>query len=149
VLLLRESGVQVSGITTQEIREGRQRLGFAIEGISTGEKRVLAHMHFPGPPRVGKYGVDVAALEDISLPELEPGSGVVVVDELGSMELISETFVNAVAALFDGDVPVVSTVHVRKHPFTDRLKRRDDIELILLSKANRDDMPEQIAKRLL
>jgi nucleoside-triphosphatase len=73
----------------------------------------------------------------------------VVVDELGSMELISETFVDAVAALFDGDASVVSTVHARKHPFTDRLKRRDDIELILLSKANREDLPERIAKRLL
>ena len=148
VHLLRERGVRVSGITTQEIRESGGRLGFAIEAISSGEKGVLAHIDFPGPPRVGKYGVDLAALEDISLPELKRGSDVVVIDELGRMELASAAFVDAVADLFDSAVPVAATVQAKTQPFTDTLKSRDDIELIRLTTANRDTIPEEIARRL-
>jgi nucleoside-triphosphatase len=147
VHLLRERGIQVSGITTQEIREGGKRLGFAIEAVSSKENGVLAHIDFPGPPRVGRYGVDVAALEDVSIPELERDSDAVVIDELGSMELASAAFVDAVAAVFDGDVPVVATVHAKNQAFTDGLKRRDDVELIRLTKGNRDVIPEQIARR--
>jgi nucleoside-triphosphatase len=147
--VLRSSGGAVSGITTEEIRAGGARRGFAIEGISTGERAVLAHVDRPGPPAVGRYGVDVDALERIALPELSTDAGVIVIDELGKMELASDSFCDAVAALFEKDVSVVATVHAFKHPFTDELKGRADIELIRLSKANRDALPDEIAGRLL
>jgi nucleoside-triphosphatase len=73
---------------------------------------------------------------------------VVVIDELGKMELASEALVNAVSQLFDGDADVVATVHARKHAFTDELKGRDDTELIRLTRENRDGLPEEIAERL-
>ena len=146
---LRSAGLSLAGFLTEEIRERRLRVGFRIETFDGG-RGVLAHVDLPGPPRVGKYGVDLEAFERLALPALEPpAGGVTVIDELGKMELASERFREAVTALLDADVPLVATVHVFRHPFTDELKRRTDVDLIRLSKANRDELPDALAARIL
>src|SRR5919108_670065 len=107
VKLLEGRGISVSGFTTEEIREGRRRVGFRVESAS-GDRAVLAHVDLPGPPRVGRYGVDLEAFERLALPALEPQEdGVAIVDELGKMELASAGFRDAVVALFDSDLPLV------------------------------------------
>src|ERR671922_1243146 len=67
---LRAADVSLRGFTTEELREGRRRVGFAVETFA-GERATLAHVDLPGPPRVSKYGVDVAAFERVALPALE------------------------------------------------------------------------------
>lgn len=125
--LLRERGVPVTGFTTEEIREGGRRVGFALE-TAAGERGTLAHVRLPGPPRVGKYGVDLETLERLALPALRPAGGAVaIVDELGKMELASGSLRAAFERLLEGEQPVVATVHAHRHPFTDRLKARRDI----------------------
>jgi nucleoside-triphosphatase len=146
---LRAAGLPIAGFVTEEIREGRARVGFRVESFA-GERGVLAHVSLSGPPRVGKYGVDLEAFERVALPALEPPTGgATVIDELGKMELASAPFRDAVTALFTADVPIVATVHAFRHPFTDELKRRAGVELIRLSKANRDELPDALAERLL
>jgi nucleoside-triphosphatase len=145
---LRGAGVPLAGFVTEEIREGRTRVGFRIETFS-GERGVLARIELPGPPRVGKYGVDLEAFERIALPALvPPAGGVTIVDELGKMELASARFRDAVTGLLDTDAPLVATVHAFRHPFTDELKRRPGVELVRLTRANRDDLPDALAARL-
>jgi nucleoside-triphosphatase len=141
--------VPVSGFLTREIREGRRRSGFRIE-TADGKQGTLADVGYRGPPRVGKYGVDLEEFERIALPALEetPEGGVVVIDELGKMELASKPFRDAVAALFEADTHVVSTVHAHRHPFTDELKRRADVEVQRVTRGNRDALPEQIRSTL-
>jgi nucleoside-triphosphatase len=94
--------------------------------------------------------VDLAALERVALPALrEPGAGgVVVVDELGRMELASAAFRAAVVELLGRDVAVVATVHRARHRFTDALKRRPDIRVVRVTEATRDGLPEQLVDRL-
>jgi nucleoside-triphosphatase len=147
--LLRDEGIPVGGFTTEEIREGRRRVGFAVETAS-GERGILAHVDLPGPPRVSKYGVDLEGFEALALPALSNPDprGVVVVDELGKMELASEAFRKAVTDLFEADVAVVATVHLFRDPFTDRLKRRPDVEVIRLTRADREDLPGRLVHRL-
>jgi nucleoside-triphosphatase len=148
VELLRAGGVPTTGFTTEEIREGRRRVGFRVQAID-GPPATLAHVTFPGPPRVGKYGVDLEAFENVALPALErPKEGVVVIDELGKMELASARFREAVTALWDHDVAVVATVHVFRHPLTDALKARPDVEVLRISARNRDAIPGQLVDRL-
>ena len=138
----------LGGFFTEEIRERRARVGFQIETF-VGERGVLAHVDLPGPPRVGKYGVDLEAFERLALPALEPpATGATVIDELGKMELASARFRDAVSALLDAEVPLVATVHAFRHPFTDELKRRPGVELVRLTRANRDELPDALAARL-
>lgn len=137
--------LRVGGFTTEEIRQGRRRVGFAVESIA-GERAVLAHVDLPGPPRVSRYGVDLEAFERVALPTVAIPSGVLVIDELGKMELASERFRRAVEELLDRDVSIVATVHVHRHPFTDALKRR--LEVIPVTTANRNELPDVVAERL-
>jgi nucleoside-triphosphatase len=147
--LLREADVPVGGFTTGELRTSRRREGFVVEAAS-GAREVLAHVGLPGPPRVGRYGVDLAAFERVALPALgDPGlGGVVVVDELGKMELASSAFCAAVVELLGRDVAVVATVQLARHRFTDALKRRPDIEVIRVTEATRDALAERLMERL-
>jgi nucleoside-triphosphatase THEP1 len=71
-----------------------------------------------------------------------------VIDELGKMELFSEPFRAAVSDLFASTVPIVATVHVARHPFTDELKRRPGVEIVRVTERNRDELPEELATRL-
>jgi nucleoside-triphosphatase len=146
---LREAGTSLRGFTTEEMHEGRRRVGFAVETFG-GERATLAHVDFPGPPRVSKYGVDLKAFERVALPALaDIGAGdVVLIDELGKMELASEAFCDAVLALFEGPVPIVATVHIARHPFTGALKQRGDIEKIPVTTGNRTALPAQVAARI-
>ena len=147
--VLRERGVAVTGFVTHELRERGRRVGFEVETFS-GRRATLAHTSFSGPPRVGKYGVDVDAFETVALAALEqpPRGGLVVIDELGKMELASEPFRSAVSKIFETDASIVATVHVFAHPLTDGLKHRADVERIRVTHASRDDLPLQVAERL-
>jgi nucleoside-triphosphatase len=146
---LSDAGVALSGFLTREMREDGRRVGFEIETFG-GERGLLAHVDIKGPPRVGRYGVDLEEFERLALPALEaPGDGVVLIDELGKMELASERFREAVHALFESPVPIAATVHTARHPFTDALKRRRGVSTIRLSAANRDRLPSEVAERLL
>jgi len=145
IAMLRDADVTVSGFVTREVREGRRRTGFRIETVA-GKEGTLAQVGHRGGPRVGRYGVDLEAFERIALPVLEdiPAGSVLVIDELGKMELASNRFRDAVGALFDAETPIVATVHAHRHPFTDALKRREDVEVRRVTRANRDALPEQI-----
>jgi nucleoside-triphosphatase len=145
---LRGAGVPLAGFVTEEMRVRGARVGFRIETFA-GERGVLAHVDLTGPPRVGKYGVDLEAFERVALEALEPpAGGVAVIDELGKMELASARFREGVSSLLDADAPVVATVHAFRHPFTDELKQRPGVEVIRLSRGNRDELPEILAERL-
>src|SRR5919201_2038910 len=149
VKLLEGRGISVSGFTTEEIREGRRRVGFRVESAS-GDGAVLAHVDLPGPPRVGKYGVDLQAFERVALPALDspPAGAVVVIDELGKMELASERFRRRVLELLDAPITTVATVHAFRDPFTDQLKARPGIDLIKLTRTNRGALPTQLLERV-
>ena len=146
---LRKAGVPVAGFVTEELRELGRRVGFAVETLD-GTRAVLAHVDLRGPPRVGRYGVDLPAFERIALPALEspPERGVVLIDELGKMELASVAFCAAVSGLLEQPVALVATVHVARHPFTDALKHRSDVEVVRVTAGNRDELPERLAARL-
>jgi nucleoside-triphosphatase len=145
---LAERGVQASGFVTTEIRRGGRRLGFRVEALD-GANATFAHVELPGPPRVGKYGVDLAAFEAVAIPALEAvREGVAIVDELGKMELASEGFREAFEALFGRGMPIVATVHAHRHPFTDRLKNDPGVEVAQVTKTSRDELPVRLANRL-
>jgi nucleoside-triphosphatase len=119
---------------------------------STAHRYAFNHrgVDLPGPPRVGRYGVDLAAFDRVALPALRTPrtGGVVIVDELGKMELASAAFRDAVMQLLERDVAVVATVHQARDRFTDALRRRPDIRVVRVTEATRDALPEQLIDRL-
>ncbi len=147
------------GFVTAEIREGSKRVGFKIESVmprpgTSGNVRkgTLAHVGFAGPHRVGKYGVNVEALEDVgvaALMEALTREGVVVMDEIGRMELCSARFREAVARVLESPNPVLGTIQARHNEFLDSIRRREDVEIIEVTKGNRDALAGMLVGRLM
>lgn len=139
-------GLPAGGFYTAEIRQGGARQGFKLVTLD-GEEAVMAHVDIPGRPRVGKYGVNVSAIDRVGVPAIEravQAGGLVVVDEIGPMELYSEAFKAAVLRAVESGRPVLATIMLRPNPWADGLKRRPGVRLIQVTMANRDALPEQL-----
>src|SRR3970040_984967 len=59
------SGRRRGGFYTEEIRVGGERRGFRLATFD-GQERVMAHVEFGGPHRVGKYAVDVSVIDGLA-----------------------------------------------------------------------------------
>lgn len=141
----------VRGFWTQEARRGGKRYGFQVRTF-TGGQVWLARTDWPQGPRIGRYRVNVTGFERLVLPELRmegvSPDTLVVLDEIGPMELLSSAFREVVLALFEGPWDILATVVLRPHPFTDTLKARSDVELLYLTPENRDDLVLPLQARL-
>jgi nucleoside-triphosphatase len=146
----RLGSLRLAGFFTQEIREHGQRVGFEAVGVG-GQTATLAHVDFHGPHRVGRYGVDMGGFEAIVQQELGPGAegaGIIVIDEIGKMECMSQTFVEAVTRVLDGAVPVLATVAAKGGGFIAQVKGRPDVEIVTVTAANRDSLPDELTRRI-
>ncbi len=137
----------VAGFYTEELRPGAQRQGFRAVTFSD-QTATLAHVSFKSRSRVGRYAVDVAAFENLVLPELARQCDILLIDEIGKMECFSAFFVTAVQELLDGATLVVATVATKGSGFIAEVKARTDIEIIEVTRSNRDQLPASLAKRL-
>lgn len=138
----------VGGFLSCEVREGGVRVGFTVEEIG-GPWALMAHVDWVKGPRVGRYGVDVSAFERVALPAVERAvamGGVVVIDEIGSMQLLSGAFVAELDRLFAAEVSLVATVHERGHPVSDAVKTRPGVEVVMVTLENRDGLPEVLSR---
>jgi nucleoside-triphosphatase len=61
----------------------------------------------------------------------------IVIDEIGKMELLSNRFRQAVLAAIESERPVLATIMLAPHPWADALKRRPEVSLLVLTEANR------------
>src|ERR671924_596149 len=104
-------GKRLGGFYTEEIREHGERHGFRLVTFD-GQERVIAHVDFPRTHCVGKYGVDVAVLDEVVGPALVLDDAVTVylVDEIGKMECLSVRFIAAMRALLKSPMTLVAAV---------------------------------------
>lgn len=142
--------IRAGGFYTEEIREGRVRTGFRIVTLD-GDRAVLAHVGIRGQPRIGKYGVDLEALNAVGVKSVEVAltqRELVIVDEIGPMELLSNRFQEAVLVAMESLVPVLGTIMSRSSPFADRIKALPQVQLLHLSRTNREEVAAEIVGRL-
>jgi nucleoside-triphosphatase len=137
------------GFYTEEVRAGGVRQGFRLVTFD-GEERIIAEVRRPGAPRVGKYGVDVAAIDEVARRVLAPDPAVVlfVIDEIGKMECLAEGFVDAVRGLLALSRPVLATVALRGEGLIEEVKRDPRAHLVYLTRENRERLPGEVARML-
>ncbi len=139
--------VDADGFYTQEMRapDGRRR-GFQIITLD-GAAATLSSVDIRGPHRVGRYGVDLAGIDGVAVPAVRRAVErrcLVVVDEIGKMELFSPSFRRAVLEALDAGRCLLGTILLGPHPFADSIKARPDVRLIQLTEANRVEMRERV-----
>jgi len=148
--VLERLGRQAGGFLTEEVRVGGARVGFALVTLD-GRRATLAHVERRGAPRVGKYGVDVEALDRVGVPAIRRAVEAgwwVVVDEIGKMELASAAFQTTVEDALASASPVLGTVMAAPHPWADRIKASPGVTLIEVTAANRDRLPARLLDRV-
>jgi len=105
-----------------------------------------------GGPRVSRYGVDVRSFEDLGVAILESGvrrrGCVLVVDEIGKMELLSERFTELLERIFEPGAPwaLLGTIMAGHHARADALKRRPHVRIVEVTQANRDRLPADLSR---
>ena len=125
------------------------RVGFKLVTLD-GAEAVFAHVDFKSAERIGKYRLDLAALEAVgvkALREAVRGRRVVVIDEIGPMEIRSALFRDAVIEALDSGAPVLATIVARSLPFTDAIKKRSDVTLIEIRLDNRERLVSELPDR--
>jgi len=139
---LRKLGFKVGGMLSREVREKGTRIGFEILDLETEERGWLAHVNQPDGPQVSKYRVNLRDLEKIganSIRNAVAKAQVVIVDEIGPMELFSPAFKEAVVQAVNSGKPLLGVIHHRaRDPLIDSIKRRDDAEIIEVTFGNRE-----------
>lgn len=140
--------LRLAGFYTRELRDNG-RIGFEAVGLH-GRRCVMAHIDSKSSERVGKYGVEVERFERFVESEFcapSPGIDLFVVDEIGKMECFSRVFVDTVRTILRRDVQLLATVAQTGGGLIDEVKQRSDVELIVVTPANRDVLSDEIARR--
>ncbi len=152
VLRLKGSGTIVGGCATSEKKSGGTRVGFEMVNLTDGTRGELASATRSLGPRVGRYRVNLADIANIGAAGLSKAAEVselIVIDEVGPMELVSPEFRRAIRVCIDSGKPILAVAHERLDD--DLLNElRDKAEKTLaVTVENRDDVVEELAADLL
>lgn len=137
------------GFYTEEMRERGQRVGFKLVTLD-GEEAVFAHVNFKTRERLGKYGLNLSALEAVGVKAIREAvrtRQLVVIDEIGPMEIRSPLFRDAVNQALESDLPLLATIFARPLPFTEKIKSRRDVMLIEIRPENRERLVRELAAK--
>jgi len=137
---------RAGGFYTEEIRTQGVRQGFRLVTLD-GEEAVLAHVSIRSPYRVSKYGVDTNALDRVGVPSLRRAARqreLVIIDEIGKMELFSSDFREAVSEIIEGGTRILGTIMLNPNPWADTIKRLPQVNLIELTRDNRQQVLSEL-----
>lgn len=101
---------------------------------------------------MGRYGINLGDLEKIGLAALEKAlkeKKIILLDEIGRMELFSFRFEKMLKTLLASPLPLVATIGKQKDPKLEKIKRRKDIKLIGLTEKNREKVILFLKRELL
>lgn len=150
---LKGHGVSIGGMISREARDGCDRLGFEVIDLNSGKHGWLAHVDQKTGPQVGKYRVNLSDLERIGVKAVAEATqkyDVIVIDEIGPMELFSAKFKQAVQAALESSKVVLAVVHAKaKDPLISEAKGLAGAELFTVTVDNRDGLPQMLASRVL
>ena len=137
------------GFYTAEIREGRTRKGFELISLD-GRRGLLSHTDIQTSCRVGKYRVDIEGFENLlgSLSFFNPSTRLIIVDEIGKMECLSNRFKTELQACLDSEKWVIATIALKGTGFIEAIKKRQDVRLFEMTQGNRDSLLSEILKEV-
>ncbi|XP_052845984.1 LOW QUALITY PROTEIN: nucleoside-triphosphatase THEP1 [Drosophila gunungcola] len=151
---LRDKGHILRGFYTEEVRsEGiGQRIGFDVVTLD-GKHGILSRENPIDKlrrPKVGKYSVFIQDFEDLTLPLLankdsRPEPELLVIDEVGKMELLSKRFESAVGDLLRKKRPLVVTIPEKSSlSLVEQIRKTSGSILYQVTKSNRNTLSTEI-----
>ena len=141
---------KAGGFYTEEIRSQGIRQGFKLVTLD-GQDAILAHVDIDSPYRVSRYGVNIDSLDRVGVSALHKAAqqcDLVVVDEIGKMELFSANFREAVLQIIGSGRRVIGTIMLNSNPWADAIKRQPQVNLITVTRANYHQVLEELLRWL-
>jgi nucleoside-triphosphatase len=130
--------IRAGGFYTEEIKSRGVRQGFRLVTLD-GETAVLSHIDIKSPQRVSKYGVDIESLDRVGVAAIERAfqeGELVVIDEIGKMELLSARFREAVLKILNSGKRLLATIMLNPNPCADAIKSLPQVKLVNLTRTN-------------
>jgi len=149
---LRDRGYEIGGMISREVREGGVRVGFEIKDFSTEQRGWLAHVNQPTGPKISKYKVNLTDLDAIgvsSILDAIRNADIIIIDEIGPMELFSPAFGEAVVQALESNKPVLGTIHFGlRDSLINSIKKREDAEILEVTYENRETLHNLIIEKV-
>ncbi|AGI47683.1 putative nucleotide kinase [Thermoplasmatales archaeon BRNA1] len=151
-MLTSDGKVTVGGMIDEKINDGtgRHKIGIQVRNILTDESVVFANPETESKIMVGNLGVDLALFESVSIEAIKTACeqcDIVVIDEVGKVEVESQAFVDAVKEALDVDKPMIITLHKKsRNPLLQDIRRRDDVRILEVTPTNRKLLPYKIVR---
>ena len=127
------------GFYTAEIREKGERKGFELISLE-GKKALLSHKDIRSPYQVGQYKVDIKGFEEFldSISFFNPFTSLIIIDEIGKMECLSDQFKKLLKEILDSGKWVFATIALKGSGLIAEVKERKDVQLFEVTRSNRD-----------
>ena len=131
----------IYGFLTPEIKERGNRIGFNIADIYSGKISQLARVgDFKTKYKLGKYNVFIQEFDkyiEDNLSLEEKTIDLIVIDEIGKMELFSDKFQNFIKNIFSLKISILATIGLKlSHPLKTYLLNLPSVLLLNLNKRN-------------
>lgn len=140
------TSLKVGGVLARDRRFKERRVGFELLDLSTGATGILADEAGRGP-QLGKYRVHPEDLDEVGAQAIENAliCDLIIVDEVGPMELSSKRFVKAVEKAIASDKPMLVVLHEwSSHPLARKI--RESFKVITVTRENRDGLAKELAR---
>jgi nucleoside-triphosphatase len=150
---LKAEGYSVGGMLSREVRSEGKRVGFEVLDVNNHRRGWLARIDQDFGPRLGRYYVNLKDLENVgakaitnAVEELD----VVLVDEVGPMELYSESFRKSIDLILKCRKLVVGSIHWKmKNDLLREIRLRKDCEIFRVTVENRRSIHRKIIQKAL
>ncbi|MFX1364631.1 MAG: nucleoside-triphosphatase [Promethearchaeota archaeon] len=129
------------GFLTPEVKMEGTRIGFDILDIYSGNISPLARVgDFKTKYRVGKYSIFIEEFDNYIEEYLnlkDKRANLIIIDEIGKMELFSKKFLNFVKNIFSLEISILATIGLKlNHPIKDYLQNLLSVKFLNLNRQN-------------
>jgi nucleoside-triphosphatase len=142
------------GMITESIERKGERVGFKVVDWITKKEGIFAHVDLDTIYRVGKYRIDLKVLEKIGIPAIQnaiddEGVDIIIIDEVGKMELESKKFREVVRKALDSDKPLLLTLHKKsRDSLLQDIRNMDNVRILEITPVTRNILPYKIDRIL-
>ena len=127
------------------------RKGFELRRINLeGKRGVLSHVDIKSRYRIGPYKVDIGGFEDFldGISFFDPSSDMIIVDEIGKMECLSDKFERILKEILDSGKSVILQVALKGSGLITEVKKRQDVKLFGVAQSDGDVLFSEIPKEI-
>ncbi|WP_054023248.1 nucleoside-triphosphatase [Bacillus sp. FJAT-28004] len=152
IQLINRIGIEhFGGIYTEEVRNETNRIGFNCVTLR-GESKRIASVDSQSSVRIGRYGVDIEAFENIALTAIRQSLNtkkITVIDEIGFLQMLSVPFQKMIQDIVSNSQHILlGTICVDSHPVINKIKELPGIKLYAMDVENRELTIEALASDL-